>query len=332
MYDRDDDPCWGAGASPPRRSAASNPCSDFLRVRRALLVSGLLCVSIGARRAHAIVGGALDLDPADSPERRIDPNTRSSPWSGVGSLTVLHPETGEPQGTYTAAALDAFHVVTAAHVVHGKAPELIRFNLNFGGDLTHRLSASEAHIHPDYGGFRPDARTGFVHDDVAIVRLASPLPFGVALYPIYPQPLPARTVITLVGYGASGDGINGITTAGHPSVKRVGKNVLDRVVRDNGGRGVFEIYLFDFDGSDVTSNRIGGPTLGNHVEATLAGGDSGSPALVPGPQGVWWIVGVNAFVAPQGPGRDKFGSIGGGTLLYSYLPWIESVLKGGVAP
>jgi len=329
---RSDDPCLTAGSSDGRRPSGNAFCTDVLRVRRALLVSGLLAASLGTRRAHAIIGGAPDLEPADTPERRVDPNSSSSPWSGVGSLTVLHTETGETQGTYTASAIDILHILTAAHVVHGKSPERILFNLNFGGDFTHRIAASEVHVHPDYAGFRADQRTGFVHDDLAIVRLSSPLPFGVTLYRIYPQPLPPRTVITLVGYGASGDGINGITTPGQPSVKRVGRNVLDRVMRDNGGRSVFEIYLFDFDGPDVTSNRIGGLTLGNDVEATLAGGDSGSPALVPGPQGAWWIAGVNTFVAPQGAGQSRFGSIGGGTLLYSYLPWIESIMKGSAVP
>lgn len=268
-----------------------------------------------------------DLKPADSPERRVDPNTRASPWSGVGSLSVIHPDTGEVQGNYTAAAIDVAHVVTAAHVVHGKVPEQVRFNLNFGGDLTRQIAASEVHVHPNYGGFRPDPRTGFVHDDLAIVRLSAPLPFGVAIYRIYPQPLPPRSVLTLVGYGGAGDGVNGVTVPGQPSVKRVGRNVLDRVVRDNDGSNALEIYLFDFDGPDAASNRMGGRTLGNDVEASLAGGDSGSPALVPGPQGAWWIAGVNTFVAPQGAGRDKFGSIGGGMLLYSYLPWIDSVLR-----
>lgn len=312
--------------------ASRAPGENPFRVRRSFVFSGLLAVSLGARSAHAIIGGSPELDPADSPERRVDPNTSASPWSGVGSLTVSHAETGEPQGTYTAAAIDVFHVVTAAHVVHGKAPEQVMFNLNFGGDLTHRIVASAVHVHPRYAGFRADPRTGFVHDDIAIVRLSSPLPFGVALYRVVPQPLPPRTVLTLVGYGAAGDGVSGVTTPGRPSVKRVGRNALDRVVRDNRGQGTVEIYLFDFDGPDVTTNRIGGPTLGNDVEAMLAGGDSGSPALVPGPQGAWWIAGVNTFVAPQGAGRDKFGSIGGGTLLYSYLAWIESVLKGTEAP
>lgn len=273
------------------------------------------------------MGGAADLDPQDTPAQRVDPNTQESPWAGVGSLTVLQPGSETPRGIYTAVAIGPSHVLTAAHVVHGRAPGEIRFNLNYGGDLTHQIPASEIHVHPDYAGFHPDPRSGVVHDDLAVVRLVSPLPFGVPAYRIYPNPVPARVVLTLVGYGAGGDGVRGVTVGGSASVRRVGKNVLDRVVRDNGGSGAFEVFLFDFDGPDATTNRMGGATLGNNVEATLAGGDSGSPAFAGGPQGGWWLVGVNTFVGPQGPSRDKFGGIGGGVLVYSYLHWIETVLQ-----
>lgn len=274
--------------------------------------------------AYAIVGGAADLDPPDTPEQRIDPNTPESPWAGVGSLTVFRPGTQTPQGVYTAVAIGPSHVLTAAHVVYRRSAEEVRFNLNYGADLTHQIAASEIHVHPDYSGFHPDPRSGVVHDDLAIVRLASPLPFGVPAYRIHPDPLPARVVLTLVGYGAGGDGSHGVTVAGSASVRRVGRNVIDRVVRDNGGSGAFEVYLFDFDGADASTNRMGGATLGNNVEATLAGGDSGSPAFVTARGGAW-LAGINTFVGPE-TGKDKFGGIGGGVLLYSYLRWIESVL------
>lgn len=288
----------------------------------ACVLGALSLVSV----ARAIVGGAADLDPPDSPEQRVDPNTQDSPWAGVGSLTVLQPGTQSPQGIYTAVAIGPTHVLTAAHVVHRRSPGEVRFNVNYGGDLTHQIPASEIHVHPDYTGFHPDPGSGVVHDDLAIVRLVSPLPFGVPAYRIHPNPLPARTVLTLVGYGAGGDGLQGVTVGGSASVRRVGRNVLDSVVRDNGGSGAFEVYLFDFDGPDAATNRMGGPTLGNTVEATLAGGDSGSPAFVAGPGRSWWLVGISTFVGPQGTAKEKFGGIGGGVLVYSYLRWIESVL------
>lgn len=287
-----------------------------------------LWVSCLAPVAWAIVGGTSDADPSDAPELRVDPNAQDSRWAGVGSLSVTRADTEAALGTYTAVAIGPLHILTAAHVVQGRAPGDVRFNLNYGGSLTHRIPAAEIHVHPDYAGFHPDTRSGVVHDDLAVVRLSSQLPFGVPWYRIYPRPAPARAVLTLVGYGAGGDGVRGVTIGGSPSVRRVGRNVLDQAVRDNAGSGAFEVYLFDFDGPDAATNRMGGPSLGNNVEATLAGGDSGSPAFLLAAAGPAWLVGINTFVGPQGPAREVFGGIGGGVLLYSYLPWIESVVRG----
>jgi hypothetical protein len=304
---------------------------DAVSKRRLVWVACVLVIVAAMGDAAAILGGTADDMPPDSPENRVDPNTTSSPFAGVGSLTVF--STGSEQATahFTAAAIDPWHVLTAAHVVAGKAPGDVRFNLNYGGDLTMQIRAQAIVVHPDYAGFVPSPASGVVHDDIAIVRLSSALPFGVPLYRIQPTLVPARTVLTLVGYGGGGDGRNGVITGATPTVKRVGRNSLDRAFPDNAGRGAMEIFLYDFDGPDASSNRMGGRTLGNHIEAAAAGGDSGSPALIPGPGGAWWIVGVNTFVSPQGPARERFGAVGGGVLLYSYVGWIESVLASGSA-
>jgi hypothetical protein len=284
-----------------------------------------------AEPCRAVIGGTEDGTPADSPANRVDPNTTHSAFAGVGSLSVLTGEHKEREGTYTASALDARHVITAAHVVAGRDPGDVRFNLNYGGDLSHRLQAAAIAVHPEYAGFKPDPRSGVVHDDLAIVRLAEAMPFGVPFYPIQPVPVRPRTVITLVGYGASGDGASGRTIPASASVKRVGRNVIDAAFRDNGGGEFAEVYLFDFDGPDASTNRLGTGSLGNHIEATVAGGDSGSPALVPGAQGRWHLVGVNTFVAPRSALNQRFGGLAGGVLLHPYIRWVESVLSGAVA-
>ncbi len=281
-----------------------------------------------AEPCRAIIGGAEDGAPPDSPAKRIDPNTTTSSWAGVGSLSVVGGSLAQREGTYTAAALDVRHVITAAHVVAGREAAELRFNLNYGSDLSHRIEAAAIVVHPDYKGFKPDARSGVVHDDVALVRLREALPFGVPFYPIRRVPVRPRTVITLVGYGASGDGITGRSVASSPAVKRVGRNVIDAAFRDNGGGDFAEAYPFDFDGPDASTNRLGGGSLGNDVEATVAGGDSGSPALVPGIQGRWQLVGVNTFVAPRSADNQRFGGLGGGVLLYPYADWVDSVLSG----
>jgi hypothetical protein len=297
--------------------------------RRRILIAALGAAA--AEPCRAIIGGTEDGTPPDSPANRVDPNTTTSPWAGVGSLSVASGALGMREGTFTATALDAHHVITAAHVVAGKDPADVRFNLNYGADLTHRIDATAIAVHPDYAGYKPDARSGVVHDDLAIVRLGESLPFGVPLYAIHRAAVPPRTVITLVGYGASGDGVRGRTVPASPTVKRVGRNVIDAGFRDNGGGDMVEVYLFDFDGPDASTNRIGGGSLGNHIEATVAVGDSGSPALVPAAQGRWRLVGVNTFVAPRSALNQRFGGLGGGVLLYPYVDWVDSVLAGNAS-
>ena len=302
--------------------------------RRRIVLATLGLAWTGCCRA--IVGGTADGSPPDTPAQRVDPNTVNSPWAGVGSLSVVSGPQRERLGTYTAAAIDAHHVITAAHVVAGRDAADVRFNLNYGADLSHRIGAQAIFVHPDYAGFKPDPRSGVVQDDLAVVQLESALPFGVPFYAILRERVRTRTVVTLVGYGASGDGSEGISVQPAPAVKRVGRNVIDVLLRGSREADHAAVYLFDFDGPDASSNRFGGATLGNDVEATVAGGDSGSPALVPGPQGSWLLVGVNTFVAgPTGLGQ-RFGSIGGGVLLYSYAAWVDSVLAqppaGAAAP
>ena len=279
-----------------------------------------------AGRCRAIVGGAADGSPPDTPAQRVDPNAVNSPWAGVGSLSVASGPQRERVGTFTAAAIDSQHVITAAHVVAGRDGSDVRFNLNYGADLSHRIGAQAIYVHPDYAGFKPDPKSGVVHDDLAIVRLETTLPFGVPLYAIVRERVRLRTIVTLVGYGASGDGGQGTSVPLAAAVKRVGRNVIDVLLRGNRDSEHATVYLFDFDGPDASTNRFGGPTLGNDVEATVAGGDSGSPALVPGPQGSWLLAGVNTFVAAPTGLNQRFGSIGGGILLYSYAAWVDSVL------
>jgi hypothetical protein len=294
--------------------------------RRSILLAALGVAA--AEPCRAIIGGAEDGTPPDSPANRVDPNTTTSPWAGIGSLSVAVGALREREGTYTATALDARHVVTAAHVVAGRHAADVRFNLNYGTDLSHRIEAAAIVVHPDYAGFKPDARSGVVHDDLAIVRLDESIPFGVPFYAIQRTPVRPRTVITLVGYGGSGDGVHGRSVPASPSVKRVGRNVIDAGFRDNGGGDLLEVYLFDFDGPDASTNRIGGGSLGNRIEATVAGGDSGSPALIPATHGRWRLVGVNTFVAPRSALNQRFGGFGGGVLLYPYVDWVDSVLAG----
>ena len=126
---------------------------------------------LNAAPACAIMAGSAAGDPPDSPADRIDPNTTMSTWAGVGSLSV-------GANTYSAVAIGRRYVLTAAHVAKGADPANVKFNLNFGGNLSHRIQAVAVFPHPAYISFNnPNAQ-----HDLAIVELAEDLPAGVPIY------------------------------------------------------------------------------------------------------------------------------------------------------
>lgn len=277
-------------------------------------------VLFAAMPAHALVGGA------------VDPNTAASPWAGVGAVSVNG-------GTFSGALIGDRYVLTAAHVVGGQVgtPGNVSFMLNMGGDLTHTLSATAIAVFPGYTGTTPGP-DGVWHDDLAIITLSAPVAGAVPTYGLYGRTLNNQT-LTLVGYGGGGDGVNGVTSGANASVKRVGQNRVDVLLKDDDGGASSEVFMFDFDGPDASSNVFGPPrsranlTLGADIEAQYAGGDSGSPVFV-NDKGVWKIAGIGTFngrTSASSGSNVLFGSVGGGTVVASYLPWIESTIGSTLA-
>lgn len=245
-----------------------------------------------AADAHAVVDGA------------VDPNTATSPWAGVGSLSL------GAGATFSAAVIAPSAVLTAAHVVAGSAPESWTFNLNAGGDFTARLPVSSIHVYPGYQGFGR-GRDGLVHDDIAVVRLAGIVSFGTPLYELARRAPRLGERLVFVGYGAGGSSAGGAIPPPDPAVKRVGANTVEQVYQDAGGAGRVELYRFAY------APRAGGSPL----EATLASGDSGSPAFIREPDG-WRLAGINTYVYSAAAGQRG----GGGIAVAAYREWILSVL------
>jgi hypothetical protein len=274
-----------------------------------------------------VIAGSPKVAPGDSTDQRVDPNTTSSPFAGVGSIQV---QTKATSFIGTGTVIGKRSVLTAAHVVDlnndGKVDRRdgaqgVYFILNVGGDQTAKIAVTGFNIAPDFSGFGHPA----VNDDLAVLTLAEDVPDGVPIYQLATSELEAGTVLTMVGYGRAGDGLRGYTTTASPSVKRVGENTADAFYgQDDKGRPeANEVFRFDFDGP-TGKGPMGGPTLGNDKETQLGGGDSGGPAFSVGDGGQLTLVGVTSFT--QGANAPRFGSMGGGANLYAYQSFLWSAL------
>lgn len=263
-----------------------------------------LALSLFSPFCAAVVGGV-----------GVDPNTPESPWAGVGAVETVN-------GHFSGALIGPRHVLTAAHVVAGRPIEQVAFRLN-RGDAAPPIPARAIHIHPDYRG---TVRGGIWHDDLAVIELRRPTPAGTPVYLPYTGLGLQNAQIVFVGYGGAGDGVQGPVIASSPSVKRIGYNRVKALTGKPGGKGLPDVFLFDFDVPANPQQRDGPKgAWGDGFEATFAGGDSGAPVFVFN-SGGWQIMGVAAFVMAAPDRSGRYGSMAGGMLVPNYLSWLKKVL------
>ncbi|MBL9137154.1 MAG: trypsin-like serine protease [Verrucomicrobiales bacterium] len=279
----------------------------------------------------------------DSPSNRVDPNTTTSPFAGVGSI-FIDPDPDVPGGFIcTGTPISPWEVVTAGHcldVVDGDgkpdvAPQNVQFVLNYGSDLSHIIPAVNLFSHPDYTGFGNPS----INDDVAVIRLSQPLPAGVPIYKMVDPNWLGVAPIVLAGYGTSGDGANGYYVNPSFRVKRTGANLVEYAETDDEGGAQVELVAwdFEFEGDPFRYDYFGIPfSFPNDVESTLGGGDSGGPGFMFNPfdptDNSLYLATVNTFSfwdTSAGPDHDepgKFGAGSGGMWLGAeYQQWITSV-------
>ncbi|MCX9156107.1 S1 family peptidase [Niveibacterium sp. 24ML] len=296
----------------------------------------------------------------DTPAARIDANVPTSPFSGVVSINIRYD--GQSY-ICSGAMISRWHAVSAGHCVdtNGKGAVVdinkpgndvrVVFNATSEPGSAGRaiITANKVDMHHDYAGFGkcPAGVGGFcVNDDVAIIRLSSPAPDVAKTYNLFRGQVSEGSVFTMVGYGTSGDGLNGYNVSPAFRVKRSGKNVFDFAQTDDeanfSGASPKEVWYADFDGTlangtkvdsmcDSTSSFAGefgvticGESLGNEIEANNGEGDSGGPSFVM-INGEYQLAATNTFGWAQGYSpRGGFGDVMGGILLNSYLDWIDA--------
>ena len=275
----------------------------------------LCALCIPALASTADVSALMAGVTPDTPAARIDPNVATSEFAGVGAIVI-------GGSTYSGVVIAPQYVLTAAHVGTAGAASAMSFVLNFSSSPW-TSSVESVSVYPTYS---------FPYDDLAVLKLSTPVPGAVPVYPLFTGTTATGLQLVLAGYGSSGNGDVGVTVGAASTVKRTGGNIIDalQTTLDNSGLQS-RFYVYDFDGP-TGAGPTGGPTIGNSLETLVAPGDSGGPSFIRN-AGQLQLFGINTFVSPSVSGAPtdyKFGMLGGGIAASDlrFFAWLQEATNG----
>jgi hypothetical protein len=215
-----------------------------------------------------IVAGA----PPDSPAARVDPNLPTSPFSGVVSINIRFSANPADSFICSGTLVSKRDVITAGHcidkdgqghvidITQPGADVRVVFNASTVPNSPGRaiVTADHVYMNPFYQGFGncpyPTNTDFCVNDDVAVIHMNADAPADAKIYSLLAGAVTEGQNDTLVGYGRSGDGINGYTTGPDFRTKRTGQNVMDLFDTDDEQHflgGPQEVWYSDFDGRNA---------------------------------------------------------------------------------